>query len=343
MAVARRKQQSHRRLSDAERRHVIDVLDSEEFIDQPPREVYAALLSRGIYLCSIRTMYRLLRERGPVRDRRAHRPAVKHPIPRLEATAPNQVWSWDISKLATYKRGSFLNLYVVLDMFSRYVVAWMVAEHENSALAKQLFAEAITKYEIEPGRLIVHQDRGAPMTAHGFTALLGELGVDRSYSRPRVSDDNPFSESHFHTVKYQPDYPGCFRDLSHARRWLAEFFDWYNNHHHHEGLNLYRPADVFFGRVSTVAACRQSAMSEAYRLHPERFPNGAPIALRPPSRVVLNPIDGARPVAVEQVLCARDSTLASLLTPASNPSTAPTIYLPGVAMPNLGAEAAVCS
>jgi len=175
------------------------------------------LLDEGRYLCSPRTMYRLLRERGQLRDRRDHRERAKHAIPRLEATSPNQVWTWDISKLATHTRGVFLSLYVVLDLFSRYVVGWMVAEHENSALAKQLFAEAISRYGIEPGKLLVHQDRGAPMTAHGFAELLAALGVDRSYSRPRVSNDNPFSESQFHTLKYQPDYPGRFQGPRHGR------------------------------------------------------------------------------------------------------------------------------
>ena len=214
---SRPRRPSPRRLSDAERANVLELLDSERFIDQSPREVYATLLDEGTFVCSARTMYRVLRERGELQDRREHKQRVHHPIPRIEARAPNQVWTWDITKLATYVRGVFLNLYVVLDLFSRYAVAWMVAERENSALAKQLFAESVERYRIEPGRLIVHQDRGAPMTAHGFADLLSELGVDRSYSRPRVCNDNPFSESQFHTLKYQPDYPGRFRDARHAR------------------------------------------------------------------------------------------------------------------------------
>ncbi len=230
---------SHRRIPGSDRASILAALDSPRFIDQPPREVYAALLSEGRYLCHWSTMYRLLRERGPIRERRAHRTPRRHPVPRLVAAAPNQVWTWDISKLATCERGRFLSLYVVLDLFSRYVVAWMVAEHENSALAKQLFAEAIQRYGVEAGKLVVHQDRGAPMTSHGFAELLGELGVERSYSRPRVSNDNPFSESHFHTLKYQPDYPGRFRDVLHARQWCEEFFHWYNEHHHHAALALF--------------------------------------------------------------------------------------------------------
>ncbi len=259
---------SPRRLSEEERSAVLAVLDAERFVDQPPREIYATLLDEDKYLCSIRTMYRLLRDRGAVRDRRDHKPRQHHPIPRVEATSPNMAWTWDISKLATHVGGVFLNLYVILDLYSRYVVAWMVAEHENSALAKQLFAEAISRYQIAPGNLLVHQDRGAPMTSHGFVDLLSELGVDRSYSRPRVSNDNPFSESHFHTLKYQPDYPGRFRDVDHARRWLSEFFHWYNDQHHHVALELFTPADVFFGRVDTLSLRRQGALGAAFSAHP---------------------------------------------------------------------------
>jgi putative transposase len=310
---------------------VLELLDSERFIDQPPREVYATLLDEGTFVCSSRTMYRVLHERGELRDRREHKQRAQYPIPRIEARAPNQVWTWDITKLATHTRGVFLNLYVILDLFSRYVVAWMVAERENSALAKQLFAESIERYGIEPGRLIVHQDRGAPMTAHGFADLLSELGVDRSYSRPRVSNDNPFSESQFHTLKYQPDYPGRFRGSDHARNWCADFVGWYNDHHYHEGLCLFTPADVFFRRVELVAARRRDALAAAYAKHPERFVHGLPTVRLPPECVAINPVDAqAEPVTADQIIKARDAELASLWTPAPRPSTAPVIHLPGV-------------
>ena len=288
-----RRPHSHRRIPDNERQAILEVLDSERFMDQPPREIYGALLSEGKYLCSVSTMYRLLREQAPVRDRRNHREPRHFAVPRLEATAPNQVWSWDISKLPTYERGVFLNLYVVLDLFSRFVVAWMVAQHENSALAKQLFAEAVTRHRVDAESLIVHMDRGAPMTSRGFAELLGELGVERSYSRPRVSNDNAFSESHFHTVKYQPDYPGLFHGPVDGRSWCEDFFGWYNYDHHHDGLALFTPADVFFGRVEQIAAKREAAILAAYREHPERFINGVPQVPRPPSRVLLNPLDAA--------------------------------------------------
>jgi len=328
--VCRPRRPNHRRLSQAERAEVLAVLDSERFIDQPPREVYATLLEEGRFLCSIRTMYRLLRERGELRERRDHRERGQYAIPRLVATAPNQIWTWDISKLATFVSGVFLNLYVILDLFSRYVVAWMVAERENSALAQQLFAEAISRYGIEPGKLIVHQDRGAPMTAHGFAELLSALGVDRSYSRPRVSNDNPHQESLFHTAKYQPDYPGRFRDTRHGRHWCHDFFGWYNDDHHHEGLSLFTPADVFFGRVALVAARRQEALRQAFEAHPERFVRGLPRVRLPPTSVAINRLEpDPQPVTADRILSARDAELASLWTPAPRPSTTPVIHIPG--------------
>lgn len=323
---------SHRRIPDEERAAILELLDSERFIDQPPREVYAALLSEGRFACSWRTMYRLLRERGPVLDRRDQREARHNAVPRLIASAPNQVWTWDITKLATHERGVFLNLYVVLDLFSRYVVAWMVAGHENSALAKQLFREAIERYGIAAGTLTVHQDRGAPMTSHGFADLLGELGIERSYSRPRVSDDNAFSEAHFHTLKYQPDYPGRFRDLGHARGWCDDFFGWYNTQHHHDGLALFTPEQVFAGHVERIAERRQEALDAAYRQHPERFVAGPPVAARPPQRVLLNPLDAAPPT-VAAVLETPDDQLGTLW-PTRVASDIPIINLPGAAIPS---------
>jgi putative transposase len=323
------RRRSHRRIPDSTRAEILAVLDSERFADQPPREVYAALLSEGTHLCHWSSMYRMLRERGPVRERRNHREPRQHAVPRLVAAAPNEVWTWDISKLATLERGVFLNLYVVLDLYSRYVVAWMVAAHENSALAKQLFAEAVGRYDVEPGTLVVHQDRGAPMTSHGFAELLGELGVDRSYSRPRVSNDNPFSESHFHTVKYQPDYPGHFRDLAHARTWCGEFFHWYNDEHHHDGLALFTPADVFFGRVDAVAGRREQTLLAAYAAHPERFVAGPPRVQRPPARVFINPADAAQAITAQRVLDTTDAQFATLWPAPRSPDAPAVIHIPG--------------
>lgn len=282
---------SPRRLSDLERQAVLKALHEPRFADEPPAQVFAKLLDQGQYLCSIRTMHRLLAERGESGERRVQRPKNHYPVPRLVAQAPNEVWTWDITKLATWVKGAFLSLYVVLDLYSRFVVAWMVAGRENSALAKHLLAEAITRCGIEPGRLCVHQDRGAPMTARGFIDLLAELGVDPSHSRPRVSNDNPFSESQFKTLKYQPDFPGRFRDAEHARAWCANSFHWYNHHHQHSALALFTPADVFYGRIEALTATRQTALDAAYAAHPKRFVRGPPKVGRPPTVVEINPLE----------------------------------------------------
>lgn len=291
----RRRPPSPRKLAAAENTHLMELLHSERFADQTPRQVHAELLDDGVYVASPSTMYRMLAALGESRERRNQRAARSHAVPRLEATSPNQVWTWDISKLATYEPGKFLNLYLVLDLFSRYPTAWMVAEHENSALAKQLFAEAITRYAIAPGSLQVHNDRGAPMTSGGFIDLLAELGAERSLSRPRVSNDNPFSESCFKTTKYQPDYPGRFHNAPDARRWLTDFFEWYANQHRHSGLAYFTPADVFFGRVAAVHATRQRAVDAAFAAHPERFVHGHPIVALPPMKVAINPLEPTDP------------------------------------------------
>jgi len=279
---------SPRRISDAEREAILDVFHSAAFVDQSVMEVYAALLSRGVYLASIRTMYRVLAERGETQERRNQRLPQVHTKPSLTATAPNQVWTWDITKLATTRVGVFLHLYVVLDLFSRYVVGWMVATKECKHLAAQLFADVIARHGIEPG-LTVHADRGSAMKSDTLAQLLATLGVQRSFSRPRISDDNPFSEAQFKTLKYQPDYPGKFEGVLHARGWLQPFFGWHNDEHHHSGLALYTPADVFLGRVEQVRGVRQAALDVAYADHPERFPNGPPRAPTPPAEVTINP------------------------------------------------------
>lgn len=279
-----------RRLGDDERQAIVDAMHSPEFVDQPPMEVFAKLLSRGVYLASIRTFYRVLAELGESKERRNQR--LPHPYvkPSLTATAPNQVWTWDITKLATLEKGIFLHVYVIIDLFSRYVVGWLVAAKECKHLAAQLFAEAAARHGIEPG-LVVHADRGSSMKSDTLAQLLASLGIGQSFSRPHVSDDNPFSESGFKTLKYQPDYPGFFASLLHARAWLSTFFGWHNDEHQHSGLALFTPAEVFFGRVPAVHAVRQAALDAAHALHPERFPNGAPRAALPPASVHINPLE----------------------------------------------------
>lgn len=280
-----------RGLSEVEQQRILDELHSERFLDAAPRQVYATLLSEGTLLGSISTMYRLLARRQETPERRNQRPAQHHLKPQLQATAPDQVYTWDITKLPTLTRGVYLCLYVILDLFSRYAVGWMVSRKENAALACHLFLEVLSRRAIDPGQLIVHQDRGSPMIAHSFGELLSDLGVQRSFSRPRVSNDNPFSESQFKTTKYWPSYPGRFRDADHARQWCGEFFPAYNQRPH-EGLALFTPEDVYTGRIDAVWAIRQAAMDDHYAAHPQRYVNGPPQVPRPTAVAAINPDDG---------------------------------------------------
>lgn len=289
-SLARQHCQQPRALSSVERQAVLDLLHDEAYCDQPPAQVYAKLLEEGRYLCSVSTMHRLLRAAKGQGERRLQRPAQHNAIPRLLAAGPNEVWTWDITKLRTQKQSEYLSMYVVLDLYSRFVVAWMVSRKENSALSQQLFDEATVRYGIADGQLTVHQDRGSPMIARGYLDLMSELGVTCSHSRPRVSNDNPFSESQFKTMKYQPDYPGRFESLSHARQWCAEYIDWYNFSHHHSGLAGYTPEQVFTGRYEDIVVTRQQALDEQYQRYPERFVKGRPKAALPPRQVAINPV-----------------------------------------------------
>lgn len=279
-----------RALSAAERTTVIELLHSEPYGDQPPAEVYQRLLEQEQDYCSVSTMHRILRELNENGERRQQRPAQHHAVPRLLAKAPHDVWTWELTKLPLIRRGIYLSLYVVLDLFSRFVVAWMVSLKENSALSKQLIDEATSRYRIEPGQLTLHQDRGSPMIAHGYLDLMRELDVTCSHSRPRVSNDNPFSESQFKTQKYQPDYPGRFNDVSHARRWCESYFGWYNVEHHHSGLAGFTPQQVFTGCYHEVARQKQRALDARYERHPERFVHGRPTVAMPPEAVAINPV-----------------------------------------------------
>ena len=280
-----------RGLTEAEEQRILDALHSERFLDAAPRQVYATLLSEGTVLASISTMYRLLGRRKETCERRNQRPAQHHVKPQLEATGPDQVWTWDITKLPTITRGFYLCLYVILDLFSRYPVGWMVSRKENAGLACHLFREVLSRRNIEPNQLIVHQDRGSPMIAHSFGDLLSGLGVARSFSRPRVSNDNPFSESQFKTLKYWPSYPGRFRDEEHGRQWCNELFPAYSRRPH-EGLALFTPEDLYTGRFESIWQVRQAAMDRHYATHPERYVKGPPRVARPPAVVSINPDDG---------------------------------------------------
>jgi putative transposase len=276
-------------LSEEERKEVKTLLNSDEYCDQPPVEVYAQLLGQGIYYCSVSTMYRILRAAQQLGERRNQRPAQHHAIPRLKATRPNEVWTWDITKLPSQQRGVYFNLYVVLDLFSRFIVAWMISRKENSTLSKQLVSEAAARYSIGLGELTLHQDRGAPMTARGYLDLMVELDITCSHSRPRVSNDNPYSESHFKTVKQQPDYPGRFHRVEEARQWFSDYVEWYNYQHHHRGIAWYTPEQVFTGRYQEISIVRQQTLDKAWETHSERFINGRPQVKLPPAEVTINP------------------------------------------------------
>jgi putative transposase len=265
-----------RALSPAERERLLEVLHSERFCDVAPAEVWATLIDEGAYLASVATMYRVLRERGEVRDRRRQRTHPATVKPELVATGPNQCWSWDITKLAGPAKWTYYYLYVILDIYSRYVVGWMVATAESAELAKRLIAGTCASQRISRDTLTIHADRGSSMASKPMAHLLADLGVTKSHSRPRVSNDNPFSESQFKTLKYRPDFPGRFGSIEDARAHCQRFFRWYNFDHRHAGIALLTPADVHHGRAIAVVAARAHVLMNAYAANPERFVRKAP-------------------------------------------------------------------
>jgi len=278
-----------RALRAEEQRAVLHVLHEPRFVDQAPREVYATLLDENRYLCSVRTMYRLLTAHGEVRERRDQLRHPNYTKPELLATRPNQVWSWDITKLLGPVKWTYYYLYVILDIFSRYVVGWMVAHRESNQLAQQLLGETCAKENIAPGTLTIHADRGTSMRSKPVALLLADLGVTKTHSRPHVSNDNPFSESQFKTLKYRPAFPDRFGCAEDARAFCSPFFAWYNTEHHHTGLGLLTPAVVHHGRAHEVRARRQAALTAAWHATPERFVRRPPIAPAPPEAVWINP------------------------------------------------------
>jgi putative transposase len=280
---------SPRALPPEERTEVRQVLNSERFADQAPREVYATLLDEGTYLCSWRTMYRILEENQEVRERRNQ---LRHPHytrPELLATQPNQLWSWDITKLLGPTKWTYYYLYNILDVFSRYSVGWMIAERESAALAEELIAATCVRQNIQSGQLTIHADRGSSMTSKPVALLMADLGVTKTHSRPHVSNDNPFSESQFKTLKYRPDYPERFGCQTDARAWATDFFQWYNYEHHHSALGLLTPADIHFGRAQSILDQRQQVLQAAYLKNPERFVKGLSAPAHFPSAVWINP------------------------------------------------------
>jgi len=280
---------SPRALSPGERQEVLDLLHSERFVDQAPHEVYATLLDEGQYVCSIRTMYRLLESHQEVKERRDQ---LRHPVyqkPELLATAPNQVWSWDITKLLGPVKWTYFYLYVVLDIFSRYVVGWMIASRETAVLAQKLIQDTLQKQNIQPGQLTIHADRGPSMKSKPVALLLSDLGVTKTHSRPHISNDNPYSEAQFKTLKYRPDFPERFGSLEDARTFCQAFFTWYNRDHRHSGVGLMTPQVVHSGLAQETFKAREKILLAAYEAHPERFVQKVPVPLPLPQAAWINP------------------------------------------------------
>jgi len=276
-------------LAPHERAEVLDVLHQPRFVDKAPHQVFATLLDEGRFLCSIRTMYRILHHHDEVRERRniARRPNYQRP--ELLATGPNQVWSWDITKLKTYQKWTLFYLYVIMDVFSRYVVGWMVAYRESATLAEKLISETCLKQNIVPGQLTIHADRGSSMKSKTVAEMLADLGVLKTHSRPYVSNDNPFSEAQFKTMKYAPNFPDKFGTIVEARSFGNTFFPWYNKEHRHTGIALLTPETVHYGKADEVVRMRNEVLQKAFLKHPERFKNGKPRAKACPEAVWINP------------------------------------------------------
>lgn len=280
---------SPRALRPVEREQVLAVLHEERFIDLAPAQVYATLLDEGRYHCSERTMYRVLAAQAEVRERRAQHRYPLYAAPELLATGPNQLWSWDITKLKGPRTWSWFHLYVLLDVFSRYVVGWMVAVRESAVLAERLITTSCARQGIGRGQLTLHADRGSSMTSKTVALLLADLGVTKTHSRPHVSNDNPFSEAQFKTLKYRPDFPDRFGSLEDARAHCADFFPWYNTDHRHSGLGLHTAYDVHFGLADARRAQRAIVLDAAYATTPERFVRRPPTPARLPTAVWINP------------------------------------------------------
>jgi transposase InsO family protein len=283
-----------RALSAAERAHVLATLHEERFIDLAPAEVYATLLDEGTYLCSIRTMYRILAANFEVRERRNQLTHPAYTKPELLATGPNQVWSWDITKLKGPAKWSSFQLYVIIDIFSRCVVGWMLADRESATLAKMLIAQTCRRHGITPGTLTLHADRGSAMTAKATGHLLADLGITKTHSRPYQSNDNPYSESQFKTMKYRPEFPDRFGSIQDARAFCRTFFDWYNNRHHHSGIGLLTPQQVHSGHAGQIRQQRQDVLNAAHARHPNRFVRTAPQAPAMPTAAWINPPENSQ-------------------------------------------------
>ena len=278
----------HHSLTPADQERIVAELDSPRFLDCAPRQVWATLLDEGTYLCSWRTMYRLLGDNQEVKERRSIRRHPHYTRPELAASGPNQVWTWDITYLKGPVRGQFYYLYVVIDLYSRLVVGWLIADRECEHLARRLLERSYRKHGVKPGQLTVHADRGAAMKSKSVRQLLSDLEVRTSYSRPRVSNDNPHSEAGFKTMKYSPDFPARFGSFEEAEAFCREYFVWYNEKHYHSGIALLTPAQVHYGEAETVLTRRQATLDAAFETAPERFGKRRPRVARLPETVWIN-------------------------------------------------------
>lgn len=288
---------SPRALSEIERQTVLNVLHEPRFIDVSPAEAHATLLDENVYHCSVSTMYRILRGADEVRERRKHHGRSEYKKPELMATKANELWSWDITKLLGPAKWTYFYLYVILDVFSRKVVGWLLSLTETASLAEAFIDETCKKEEIDRGQLTLHADRGSAMTSKPVAFLLADLGVTKTHSRPHVSNDNPYSEAQFKTLKYRPGFPERFGSKEDARSFCRAFFEWYNNEHRHSGIAMMTPNDVHSGRATEVHAARQKTLTDAYRQHPERFVSKEPTAAQLPVAVWINPPATSKPVA----------------------------------------------
>jgi putative transposase len=279
---------SPRALGKEEKEKVLAVMNEERFMDLPPPQIFSTLLDEDEYLCSIRTMYRVLHENKQVQERRNQRRHPTYVAPEILSTKPNELWSWDITKLKGPVKWTYYYLYVILDVFSRYVVGWMLAPKESAALARKLIGETYERQHIEPERLTIHADRGSSMRSKPVALLMSDLGVTKTHSRPHVSNDNPYSESHFKTLKYRPGFPKRFGSIEDGRSFCRHFFPWYNTEHHHSSLGWLTPHDVHYGKAERKIKQREAVLHAAYEKHPERFVKGLPMPKKPPKEAWIN-------------------------------------------------------
>lgn len=287
-------------LHSHERDLILEALNSDRFVDCAPASVHATLLEEGKYLGSVRTMYRVLGADRPVRERRNQRRHPAYAKPELLATKPNEVWSWDITKLKGPIKGAHYHLYVILDIFSRYAVGWMIGETEKDALAREFIATTMERFDIREDTLTLHADRGSSMRSKCVADLLVDLHVISSHGRPHVSDDNPYSESQFKTLKYRPQFPDRFGCLQDARAYCQAFFDWYNNRHRHSGIGHMTPANVHFELAESIRLARQATMDAAFLANPHRFRNGPPRIPALPTAVWINPPKKQEPTTINR-------------------------------------------